>query len=106
NLSLFARTAQLKDVPAAKGISPLRERYGEPIRIVFAVVAMVLLLACANVANLLLARASVRQREMAIRKSLGAGRTRLVRQLLTESLVLTAMAAIAGALAARWTTPV
>ncbi len=102
----FARAAQLKAVPAAKGMSPLREKYSEPIKIVFAVVGLVLLLACANVASLLLARASARQREMAVRKSLGAGRMRLIRQLLTESLVLTAVAAVAGTLAVRWTAPV
>jgi predicted permease len=106
--SIFERAAQLrlKVVPAAKGISPLRKQYGEPIQIVFAVVAVVLLLTCGNVANLLLARASARQRELAVRVSLGAGRWRLVRQLLTESLLLAASAAVLGLLVANWTVPV
>jgi predicted permease len=96
---------RLKLTPAARGISPLREQYGDPLKILWMVVALVLLVACGNVANLFLARAGMRQREMAVRLSLGAGRPRLVRQLLAESLILACGAAVLGLLVARWSLP-
>jgi len=87
---------------AATGISGLRTRYSRPLFVLLGVVALVLMIACANMANLLLAQSSARHRELVVRLSLGASRRQLVRQLLVESLFLSFAGAAAGLLVALW----
>jgi predicted permease len=87
--------------PAGTGVSGLRQEYEEPLWILLALAGMVLLIACANLANLMFARANAREREIAVRLALGATRTRIMQPLLMETLLLSATGALAGILLAQ-----
>jgi predicted permease len=102
NAAAVVQKLSIELKPASQGESGLRLQYSDPLHALMGVVAAVMLIACANIAGLLIARGAVRKREFAIRLSLGSSRRRLIRQLLTESVVLAIMGSVAGLLFAIW----
>ncbi len=102
----FLAGMRIKGAAAGGGIGYLRQRYKRSLQLVMGLVAIVLLIACTNVTNLLLARGTARQREITLRLALGAGRKRILQQLITESILLCFISTAIGVLIAHWAAPI